>query len=60
MVRTQSLIGYTRAARIVDMMEDRGFVGPVDGAKPREVLISRDEVDQLFRTGRYGIPEELL
>ena len=30
-------IGYARAARLIDMLEDKGFVGPGDGAKPREV-----------------------
>jgi DNA segregation ATPase FtsK/SpoIIIE-like protein len=30
-------IGYSRAARLIDMLEDRGIVGPADGAKPREV-----------------------
>lgn len=33
-------IGYSRAARIVDLMEKLGIVGPPDGAKPREVLVS--------------------
>lgn len=32
-------IGYNRAARIIEMMEDRGFVGPQQGSKPREVYI---------------------
>lgn len=32
-------IGYARAARLLDMMEERGVVGPGDGAKPREVLL---------------------
>jgi S-DNA-T family DNA segregation ATPase FtsK/SpoIIIE len=41
-------IGYTRAARLVDMMESRGVVGSLDGAKPREILMSRDQVDALF------------
>ncbi|WP_082706015.1 FtsK/SpoIIIE family DNA translocase [Aneurinibacillus sp. XH2] len=36
-------IGYTRAARLVDMMEARGIVGPYEGSKPREVLISRND-----------------
>lgn len=33
-------VGYSRAARIVDLMEKLGVVGPADGAKPREVLVS--------------------
>ncbi len=36
-------IGYARAARLLDMLEEKGIVGPGDGAKPREVYISRDE-----------------
>lgn len=36
-------LGYARAARIVDQMEERGIVGPPEGAKPRKVLISREE-----------------
>ncbi len=32
-------LGYARAARLMDMLEDRGIIGPADGAKPREVLV---------------------
>jgi len=32
-------IGYNRAARIIETMEQEGIVGPADGAKPREVLV---------------------
>ncbi|MDB5188998.1 MAG: ftsK [Candidatus Nomurabacteria bacterium] len=32
-------VGYARAARLIDLLEERGIVGPADGAKPREVLI---------------------
>jgi S-DNA-T family DNA segregation ATPase FtsK/SpoIIIE len=35
-------IGYARAARLIDMLEERGVVGPGEGAKPREVLIGLD------------------
>ncbi len=35
-------LGYARAARIVDEMEERGIVGPFEGSKPRAVLISRE------------------
>jgi len=37
-------IGYSRAARLIDMLEDRGIVGPADGAKPREVYADRGDV----------------
>jgi len=36
-------IGYARAARILDLLEAEGVIGPVDGAKPRELLIDRDD-----------------
>ena len=35
-------IGYTRAARIVDILEQRGILGPGEGAKPREILVDLD------------------
>jgi S-DNA-T family DNA segregation ATPase FtsK/SpoIIIE len=35
-------VGYARAARILDQMEDRGIVGPADGSRFREVLITPD------------------
>jgi S-DNA-T family DNA segregation ATPase FtsK/SpoIIIE len=45
-------IGYGRAARLIDLMEKDGIVGPPDGTKPREVLKAKDwmrEVDQSLR-----------
>jgi DNA segregation ATPase FtsK/SpoIIIE, S-DNA-T family len=36
-------IGYTRAARLIDMMEANHIVGPFEGSKPREVLVKKDE-----------------
>jgi S-DNA-T family DNA segregation ATPase FtsK/SpoIIIE len=45
-------IGYGRAARLIDIMEKDGIVGPADGTKPREVLKAKDwmrEVDQSIR-----------
>lgn len=48
MIQRRFRIGYTRAARLVDAMEEQGLVGPPDGAKPREVLVGMDEVDRMF------------
>lgn len=37
-------VGYARAARLLDILEANGFIGPSDGAKPREILITQDMV----------------
>lgn len=34
-------VGYARAARLLDLLEEQGEIGPADGAKPRKVLIDR-------------------
>jgi len=39
-------VGYARAARLLDLMEEQGIIGPGDGAKPREILVSREHVGQ--------------
>jgi S-DNA-T family DNA segregation ATPase FtsK/SpoIIIE len=35
-------LGYGRAARMIDILEDRGIIGPQEGAKPREILVHMD------------------
>jgi len=40
-------LGYSRAARIVDQIEELGVVGPFEGSKPRTVLISREQWRQM-------------
>ncbi len=40
-------VGYARAARLMDIMEQRGLIGPADGSKPREILITREELEEL-------------
>jgi len=42
-------IGYGKAARIIESMEEKGIVGPADGSRPREVLVS--SVDEVFGGG---------
>ncbi len=41
-------IGYGRAAKILDQMEEKGFIGPASGNKPREILISEDAYRELM------------
>lgn len=43
-------LGYTRAARLMDMMEEDGIVGPSKGAKPRDILITPDEVEEKIKS----------
>lgn len=38
-------IGYNRAARIIDMLEEDGYIGPVDGSKPRKVFLEKEFVE---------------
>ena len=40
MVQRKLRVGYTRAARMIDIMEDEGIVGPYNGSKPRDILIN--------------------
>ena len=43
MLQRRLKLGYARAARIMDEMEERGIVGPFEGSKPRQLLITRDQ-----------------
>ena len=42
LVQRRFRLGYNRAARIIDLLEERGIIGPQNGSKPREVLLGRD------------------
>lgn len=63
MLQRKFAIGFQRASRLLDQMEERSIVGPRDGPRPREVLVGLLEVDDLFgnrsgTTESYQDPEE--
>ncbi|GAA6506354.1 hypothetical protein K350107B32_27470 [Agathobaculum butyriciproducens] len=47
MLQRRLKLGYSRAARIIDQIEDRGIIGPSEGSKPRQILISREDWQEM-------------
>jgi S-DNA-T family DNA segregation ATPase FtsK/SpoIIIE len=47
MLQRRLSIGYGRAAKILDMLEEAGIIGPSNGSKPREVMISREQYESM-------------
>lgn len=60
MLQRRFSIGFQRASRLLDVMEERGIVGPRDGPRPREVLIDPMEVDSLFGGGTRSPNADLI
>ncbi len=68
MLQRRLKLGYARAARIVDEMEEKGFVGPFQGAKPRTILITKEKWQAMKGSSAqmdfddledYAVPEEI-
>ena len=57
MLQRRLKLGYSRAARLVDQMEERGYVGPFEGSKPRQLLITREKWQEL-QMARGAAPQE--
>ncbi|MFP4481254.1 MAG: DNA translocase FtsK 4TM domain-containing protein [Thermovirgaceae bacterium] len=53
-LQRQLRIGFTRAARLVDTIEQMGIVGAQDGARPREILVDEDEAQQILEEHLRG------
>lgn len=39
-------IGYSRAARLIDILEEQGIIGPADGSRPREIIVGKDDTPE--------------
>ena len=48
MLQRKLKLGYSRASRLIDQMEERGIVGPFEGSKPRQVLITKQEWQEMM------------
>jgi len=51
-------VGYQRAARLIDQMEERKIIGPFDGTKPREVLITRAQWNEMLLSSDFKVADD--
>jgi S-DNA-T family DNA segregation ATPase FtsK/SpoIIIE len=55
-------VGYTRAGRLIDMLERRGIISGYEGSKPRRVLIGEDDLERILQTQhdkKEAVPEDI-
>ncbi|HRV76105.1 MAG TPA: DNA translocase FtsK [Candidatus Saccharimonadales bacterium] len=52
-------VGYARAARLMEEMEEQGVIGPADGSRPRDVLVSGTQMSNTMSTSNMDIEEEI-
>ena len=53
-LQRQLRIGFTRAARLIDTMEQLGIVGPQEGSKPRDIFIDQDRASEILTNALGG------
>ena len=51
MIQRRLRVGYTRAGRLIDMLERRGIISGYEGSKPRQVLVSMSELSAILAGG---------
>ncbi len=47
-------VGYPRAGKLIDQMEQAGYIGPFEGSKPRKLLLQRSEWEELRERTKSG------
>ncbi len=57
MLQRRLQLGYARAGRLIDQLEQKGIIGPYEGSKPRQVLITRQQWLEMRTTGNDGVEE---
>jgi DNA segregation ATPase FtsK/SpoIIIE, S-DNA-T family len=56
MLQRRLSVGYARAARLLDELEEAGIIGPSNGAKPREIMITKEQYEAMSAVPTAGVP----
>jgi DNA segregation ATPase FtsK/SpoIIIE, S-DNA-T family len=59
MIQRRLRVGYTRAGRLIDMLERRGVISGYEGSKPRQVLVTQADLNRVLAPAGQGAPPEL-